>query len=115
MGDGAISWGDGGAGSTYLCRAILEDIYHNREIATNFAQRLKHRTVIAWPKDQPHAITADEVIAHIDDMKRTAAEFAPIIERVSREKPMFVTDRPAPGQEYSANPTIKPNVAKETK
>jgi hypothetical protein len=114
-GDGEISWGDSGAGSTYLCRAILTDIYGDKNFGEQFATRLKYRTVINWSKDEPHAITEEEVRKHVDDMQRIAAELAPMIERIKREKPQFVSDQAGPGQKYDSNPILKPNLSKEQK
>lgn len=115
VGDGGdIAWGDSSVGAFYLMKAILKDVLGDATRATNLAQRAKWRTVVNWPADTPHAITENEVHAVVDDIERVAKENAPMVERAMREKPMFVSDRAAPGQVWDSNPELKrketPNV-----
>jgi len=110
VGEGDISWGqDNTLGGFYLCQAILLDIYHDAPMARRYAQRMKWRSIRNWKADQPGAITDQEVRNIVDAIRAVEDETRPMVERMAREKPQFVTDRPGPGQQYDSNPELKPN------
>jgi hypothetical protein len=111
IGKGGIAWGrrDLTMGGFYLCEAILLDIYGDAGMARRYAQRMKWRSVRDWNENTPNAITKKEVVAIIDDIQFTEKDSASMVERMAREKPQFVTDRPAPGQAYDSNPELKVN------
>jgi len=114
-----IAWGEKlkSVETANLARIILVDVLGEelsmRAIA--LTQRFKWRTVMNWNKDMPHGITEDEVRGVISEIEKTENENRPFVQKMQREMPQYVTDRPAPGQEYKSNPDIVPNKPKEPK
>ena len=111
---GEIKWGKlCGLEGAALARMILADATGDQGLATRIAQRFKWRTIESWTKDQPHAITEDEIAETVKDILAVEKENAPMIAKMQRERPNIVTDRPAPGQAYTSNPELQPNKPKE--
>lgn len=110
-----IAWGKMcGLPGAYLAGAIISDVTGDEALATRYMQRFKWRTVEGWQKDMPHALTEDEVKAVIADIQKVEAENRPMIEKMQRERPQYVSDRADGAQEWGNNPDIKPNVKGES-
>jgi hypothetical protein len=109
MHDEGIAWGDGGPGAIRLSRLLLADVYGTNAPQLRQTQVFKWRVITGWTRDSVHAITEEEIRGIVSDIERVAQESAPMVARQAREQPMYVTDRPAPGQEWSSNPDIKVN------
>lgn len=97
-----------------LCKIILTDVLGDATLAARYAHRFKWRTVMDWPKDQPRAITEDEVKAVVKGIQDVEQEQKPFIDKMQREKPTFVTDAAGPNQVYDSNPELQPNKPKES-
>jgi len=92
-----FTWGNGGAGASHLSLALAESVLGNREEAVRFHQRLKHRTVMAWPKAGQWSISEKDLLSHIEDMRQN--------ERMSAHAKAMVAQQPAPVA-YEGGPGI---------
>jgi hypothetical protein len=107
--DEGIAWGDSGPAAIRLSRLLLEDVYGLLAPQLRQTQVFKWDIIKTWARDAVHAITEQDIRNFIEEKEKTMRENAPMIARQAREQPMYVTDRPAPGQEWSNNPDIKVN------
>src|SRR5258706_4716107 len=83
-----FAWGNSNAGASHLSLALAESVLGNREEAVRFYQRLKHRTVMLWPKAGQWSISEKDILSHIDDMRQN--------ERMSAQAKAMVAQQPAP-------------------
>jgi hypothetical protein len=115
--DTPITWGEKlkSIEMATLCKIILADVLGDVVLAERYAHRFKWRTVMQWDKDTPHGITETEVMTVVNDIRAVENENKPLIDRMQREKPQFVTDRAGPGQVFTSNPELTPNKPKEAK
>ena len=115
LADGPIAWGDGRMPTAFRTRAILMDVLGDRVPAIKWHQFLKRDVIMGWSKDAPHAITEDEIRQFVTEKRKRLDESRPLIERMARERPEYVTDRPGPDQGYRGGiaPTLQPNKPKE--
>ena len=87
-------WGNGGPGPTQLALALAKGALgdDNEAMAIKVHQRLKWRTVAAWPSSQPWMITEAEIKAHIDEILKWERETAQARKMVELEPPPVVME-----------------------